>query len=157
MKKLNKKRPVLFYAGLLSLCLVLVTTYMMGGIYARYAASDDGGDSARVAYFSVSSDVPTQAATLTLTGLKPGDTQNVALNITYSGEVAVEYKMAVESTENLPLVYEFSDKGTGVFPTGEDHSATHTLTVTWPLDKKNVDFVSEIDVVTVVLTCTQID
>lgn len=58
MKKDKEKRrssltfgeKMLFIAGIL-LCLVLITTAMMGGLFARYVASDTGQDSARVAKF----------------------------------------------------------------------------------------------------------
>ena len=41
---------MLFLAGIL-LCLVLITTAMMGGLFARYVSEDTGHDKARVATF----------------------------------------------------------------------------------------------------------
>ena len=56
MKKLNTRTPVFFHVGLVLLCLVLCSTYMTGGLYARYTASAQGSDSARVAIFKITSE-----------------------------------------------------------------------------------------------------
>ena len=41
---------LLFLAGIL-FCLILITTAMLGGLFARYTTSGSGSDSARVAKF----------------------------------------------------------------------------------------------------------
>ena len=53
MKKSNRKAPLIFRVGLMLLCAMLVTTNMMGGLYARYSATATGSASARVAKFEM--------------------------------------------------------------------------------------------------------
>lgn len=47
---LNFGEKMMFFAGIL-FCLVLITTAMMGGLFARYTTTGTGSDSARVAKF----------------------------------------------------------------------------------------------------------
>lgn len=52
-KKSNKRAPLfsVTHVGLILLCLVLVTGHFAGGIYAKYATENGGGDSGRVISF----------------------------------------------------------------------------------------------------------
>lgn len=49
MRQSNRKAPLIFRVGLMLLCAMLVTTNMMGGLYARYSTTATGSASARVA------------------------------------------------------------------------------------------------------------
>ena len=53
MRKLNTRTPIAFHIGLVLFCLVLFSTYLTGGLYARYTTSASGSDSARVASFQI--------------------------------------------------------------------------------------------------------
>ena len=79
MANKNKRRfsmtigeKLLFLAGVL-FCLILITTALMGGLFARYVTTDTGSDSARVAKFG--------NLTLTETGDFVGDTQKTGIVI----------------------------------------------------------------------------
>ncbi len=50
MKQRNRKTPLVFRLGLLFLCAILCTSYLIGGLYARYTTSVTGSSTARVAY-----------------------------------------------------------------------------------------------------------
>lgn len=50
--KLNRMPPLIFRAALVLLCLVVLTSGMMGRLFAKYYATASGSDSARVARFS---------------------------------------------------------------------------------------------------------
>lgn len=52
MTKSNHKTPWVFRLGVSLLCALLLTTYWMGNLYARYSTTASGGDSARVAKFA---------------------------------------------------------------------------------------------------------
>ena len=50
MRQLNKeKTPIVFRVGVVLLCAMLITTSMMGGLYARYTTTVTGSATARVA------------------------------------------------------------------------------------------------------------
>lgn len=159
MRQQNKKTPLVFRVGVTLLCIVMLFSHLTGGIYARYTATASGSDSARVAKFEVRSDLKEQTTDLVLdlTNIKPGYIEEINLQVTNCSEVAVSYKFTVESLENIPLTFEFSPSYEGQFLLGNTQTATHTLIISWPEAKNDVKFASEIDIVTIVLTCTQID
>ena len=71
-------------------CLVMFSTYLMGGLFARYTTSDQGGDSARVAKFDVACSVA-QA-----TDEDGKDIEGkFTLTVTNNSEVAVAYSIHV--------------------------------------------------------------
>lgn len=72
-------------------CLVVVSTYLMSGLFARYVSNGNGGDSARVAGFNVvmsSSDVKSE-----VTALEPG---TITISLANQSEVAVSYTIRVD-------------------------------------------------------------
>lgn len=157
MSKSNKRPPIVFIIGILLVCLTLASMCMNPGLYARYASSADASATARVAKFEIDTDLQSQASTLDLTDIKPGFSQVITLKVQNKSEVSVTYRFSVKSMENLPLEFEFSDNGAGQLTLDGAQEATHTLTVFWPEDEDHASYASEIDLVTVVLTCTQID
>ncbi|MBP3396388.1 MAG: hypothetical protein J6L87_04355 [Clostridia bacterium] len=158
MKKLHNRAPLLFRIALALLCLLLVTSHYTGGLYARYVAVASGKDSARVAKFAVSSNL-NGATPLVLSGLEdltPGASQNYDLRVKNDSEVSVFYRFEASCLGNLPLKFEITSSGAGTLAPGAAE-AVHTLTVTWPSSAKDVSLAGEIDIVTVTLTCTQVD
>lgn len=96
MKKLNSRTPVVFHVGLVLLCMVLFSTYLTGGLYARYVTTSSGSDSARVAKFDVVNKIQTATQSITLHFYKPeqvSDTIDFQVNST--SEVAVKYDVVV--------------------------------------------------------------
>lgn len=158
----NKSRPVVFYATMLLFLLTMITTSMTSGLYARYTTAASGEDSARVAAFSIQSEGElSQSFSLSL--LPGGDTSK-AIEITYSGEVAVRYVLTVESTGNLPLTFSIdgqtaakqSNQITVKLSPGT-HTKEHTLRIAWPIDENGYGYSTEMDLITVRVECEQID
>ena len=104
----NRRSPMtsgerlMFLAGTL-FCLVLITTSMMGGLFARYAATGAGSDSARVAGFDV--DV-TGPADVDIEYAVNNDTGIYTIIIDNKSEVAVAYSIRV----NVPQKDNFDIK-----------------------------------------------
>lgn len=155
-------KPVILYAAMLLFLLATVTTSMTSGLYARYTTAASGEASARVAAFSIQGEGElSQSFSLSLL---PGEDTSKAIEITYSGEVAVRYVLIVESTGNLPLTFsidgqtaaEQSNQITEELSPGT-HTETHTLTIAWPSDKNGYGYSTEMDLITVRVECEQID
>ena len=93
MRQQNIKIPPVFHVGVILLCAMLITSYMMGGLYARYTTSASGGDSARVARFAFSDDFTTQYQTFTTaaSAMYPGSTITLTVRVTNNSEVALRY------------------------------------------------------------------
>lgn len=80
-------------AALILLLLTMVTTHMTSGLYARYAASASGEDSARVAKFDVITSLDNQDILLDCTANTSSGVYNI--KIQNNSEVAIEYILNV--------------------------------------------------------------
>lgn len=54
MKQSNSRAPLVFRIGLLVVCALLLSSRLLGGLYARYAATVEATDGGRVAKFAYS-------------------------------------------------------------------------------------------------------
>lgn len=102
MANKNKRRSsltfgdkLLFFAGIL-FCLVLISTALLGGLFARYVTTDSGSDSARVAKFG--------NLTLTETGDFVGERQKTGIIIP-----------GVDLNKKVTVSFEASEVATIVF------------------------------------------
>ncbi len=155
-------------AGVL-LLLVIVTAMLIPGMYARFLTRANGGDSAKVASFSITSqlldasDVLTEKIDLSM---KPGDTETYTIKIKNDSEVSVSCTLTVANqTGNLPLELSLNggtpDHAT-VSITADSHSPgdavhTYTLTVHWPTTDNQYTYQGKLDRLTVTVSCVQID
>lgn len=93
MDKLNKRSPILLYIGLFLLAAVLISSYMVSGLYARYTTTSTGSDSARVARFDVSNSIDSIEA-------------DIKLNFFDSAALSDQFKFTVESKSEVSLIYD---------------------------------------------------
>ena len=89
----------MFHVGLVLFCLVLFSTYLTGGLYARYTTSASGSDSARVARFEITGvDSWTNQGEidLDLNFFDPNKTSaSLDFTISSASEVAVKYDVVI--------------------------------------------------------------
>ena len=108
MTKSNSKTPWVFRLGVALLCAMLITTHMMGNLYARYSTTATGGDGARVAKFDVDITLPNPVedqdkADYKLSAYENGKTEMVyEISITSKSEVAVSYDVILVFSEDFP-------------------------------------------------------
>lgn len=163
MRKTNhKKINIPLCAAAVLLYLALVSTYMISGLYARYAVTSSDGASARVAAFVFDVN-DTSEHFMDITAVDaPGKSQTFQFvvrndNASRLSEVAEEYKLALEIHGSLPLTVEVTGAdGTKLnlsepiaqvlesdvrsFPAGEAHTDTYTMTVTWPKSENDLQY-----------------
>ena len=72
-------------------CMVMFSTYLMGGLYARYTVKGTGKDSARVAAFDVRTSGPEGVQVL----YSQGDSGEYKLEVVNASEVAISYTIRV--------------------------------------------------------------
>ncbi len=171
MRANNKKGNWPMRMAMLLLCLVLMTTSMLSGFYAKFTATADSGDSARVAQYAFEvQQGSSKMLTLDLTELDlPGDCQEVIFDVTnLDSEVGTEYEVAYSLTGNLPLTHSISGTkndtpGTlwtsgskGSFPAAAQCRHTYTLTLEWPSHEKDAAYSWEVDQLTITVTAQQI-
>lgn len=155
------------------LCLVLFSTCLVSGLFARYAIGAQSSDQARVAKFSIEGEgalsQPIEAI------LIPGKTEEVTLIIQNNSEVSVEYTITVTNvTNNLPLSFRMNEKdGTflaedkGITVTQRripgSHTDQYTLKIAWPEPAdddariKDLERTGMVDYITVTVMAAQID
>ena len=109
---------MMFTAGTL-FCLVLITTAMMGGLFARYTATAEGSDSARVAGFDVEVTGLNDNIQCAVTSAKPGEIKLMVVN---KSEVAVTYNIGVKITETAGcgVKWTLDKKEAQTFPESEE-------------------------------------
>ena len=98
-QKNNKKSSmgigcVLIRIAAVLFCLVVVSTYLMSGLFARYVAKGTGSDSARVAGFEVQLSGVMDGVEYKVSALAPG---TIAITLNNQSEVAVSYKIRVDA------------------------------------------------------------
>lgn len=164
----KNKAPVnwiLRAAGVL-LCLVLASSYLVCGMFARYTTTATGSDTARVAKFSISG-TAIQSADITA-DLSPGEAKTCQLEINNDSEVAVEFEVSIKNlTDNLPLDFsvrlendsELQESDQFVF-TDQMSPAEKTiykLYILWPGDASSPQYSGMVDQIRVTVNATQID
>lgn len=149
------------------LCLTLFSTYLVSGLFARYATSAQSSDHARVAKFSI-----TGSGSLSqpiAASLIPGETTAATLIIQNDSEVAVEYTVTITNvTNNLPLHFRLEKEGAsptvqtnGTALTDQQipgsHTDKYTLFIDWDAADNDPAWMGMVDYITVTVTAAQID
>lgn len=157
-------------AGIL-LCLVLASTHLVCGLFARYTTSASGSDSARVAKFQVTEAAVADATDLTQVisaELIPGVPFVAKTEVSNDSEVAICYEIKAKNlTGNLPLTFQVDgvaaeeEDGASVFADtmGPSTKKTYSLKILWtPEVGDNVmQDMGKVDQITVTLSATQVD
>lgn len=90
----NNRRPsgnIMMRLAAVLFCLVMFSTYLMGGLFARYTAKAGGNDNARVAKFDVKTSGPKGVEVL----YSQGDSGEYLLEVQNGSEVAISYTVTV--------------------------------------------------------------
>lgn len=111
----HAKVNITFCAAVVLLFLTLVTTHFTGGLYARYAASDNAQDSARVASFDVEIAGEILSAEPKI-GLVPGE-NDFYFTVNNKSEVDINVVVTVQNkTDNIPLSFCIYEDGATATP-----------------------------------------
>lgn len=116
----------------LLLVLVMITTHMTSGLYARYITRASSEDEARVAKFDV--DVIGSVKDLNIVTKIDDSTGEYQIDITNNSEVVVRYEMGLVIDGELDWI-------TGVFDSSEGNlnfGETKTILLTFKIDEKKL-------------------
>lgn len=94
----SRSGTVMLAVALSLLCFVLISTYMMSGLYARYTSSGSGDDTARVAKFDVSYAWEGEVDIKVQNSLEGSYT----FSVTNNSEVAVRYSLYLNFDTAFP-------------------------------------------------------
>lgn len=173
--KVKRHRNKALSAAAILLCLVLVTTVLVSGVFARFSVGDSGTDSARVAAFAVSGTGFTQTVNLGVK-MNPGDEADRAKHfsflVTNDSEVSVDYIVNIRNTTgNLPLVLNVQDASAAdlaKFNTADGYTYRATLgansgarnfefALSWPAADNDLVYSGQLDNIAVTVTAAQAD
>lgn len=155
----NRKPHVLvFRLAAVLLILVMLSSGMVAGRFARYITTSSGSDSARVARFSV-----TESGILKDTvsvKIVPGQKLPLSVQIQNDSEVAVSYSVSAENQyNNLPLTFTLLDNTT---PVGEARLAPGetknlALQIYWDESITDDKYMGRVDLIRLTLQVNQLD
>lgn len=179
MKKINFDFHVfVMRLAAVLLSLVMLTTGMISGRYARYVSGASGSDSARVAKFSVTQAIVYNGESLSASirdvEILPGQTVVINVIVDYNMEVAAKSTItATNSYEgvpgNLPLSFVVYEPGTddGAATTGTysfvanchsgEYQKEFVVQATFPDTGNPQAYIGMVDFLTVSVTTEQID
>ena len=172
---IRKLNSILMRTVAVLLMLVLVTSGMVSGRFARYVTTAEYSDSARVAKFHVvdTSSPMFGEVNIPVTLITPGNITTSGISLKNHSEVAVQFTITVENVyDNLPLSFQIRDQDKQVLAQmGEDeNSVTYTGTIApgqnnkafslfvgWPYSESNLDYCGRVDLIRVAVKAEQVD
>ena len=162
MKKLNNNMPIMFYVGLLLVCLTFFSVHMSSGLYARYVTQASGSDSARVAKFDVTDTLLINGKTVDdfVVGgaMIPGQVTTYEYTVTNHSEVAVKISVDAKSLMGeLPVIVSYEPL---TLQPNTVESVQFTFTVSLDPNKvKNTDLENcyKVDLVQITVIAEQVD
>ena len=161
MQQTEKNRSLVLRIAAVLLCLILISLWMLGDMYARYTTDKDGSDGARVAAFNITESGT--AAQDIEADVNPGESLDYTVTVTNQSETAIHYEIAVENKyNNLPLVCTMLDaEGNeitqGDIAAGDAKAHKYTLKITWPKDQNDASYAGKTDQLVVKLNAVQTD
>lgn len=169
MKKTKKYRVNwILQTAMVLLCMVMISVWMLSGLYARYATTDSGGDHARVAAFCVT-DSSTMSQSFTEVMKPEGESKKIEVSLQNKSETAVNYQIAFELEGNLPLLVKSASTNSNLKQDGNSlvwntvvsankgSEDKYTFQLDWIENKKSYQYSEGIESVTVVIVAVQED
>lgn len=159
----RKLSGILMRMAAVLLALVLFSTALVSGRYARYTSSASGSDSAKVAKFLIEEEGGIFGSEVFTCDLAPGETEKASITVKNKSEVAVNYTLSAATTyQLLPLQYTVTYDGqTNPAPftcaLAPGQTAALTLNIIWPEDAVDAAYSGKVDTVELTLQAVQID
>ena len=158
--------------------LVILTSSLSSGLYARYTSKGSGTDNARVARFEFVTESTSAVEVIDIGDISsPGDSVTYQFKVANNNgssvcEVAQRYTVSIKVDGNMPLACELSQGGgasdnletfsgskrtliiEGELLAGEVDEDTFSLTVKWPEDQNSADLANGMALGKITLTVT---
>lgn len=158
MRENRKPHVIALRTAAVLLILVLFTSSIVSGRFARYTSSATGHDGARVAKFLVTEEGV--AGEMIKVRISPGETAKHQITVRNDSEVTIEYAVsALSEYENLPLSFSIADEGSAgpaaVLAPGQ--TKTVNLQIHWDESENSDRYIGMVDLVHLTLTAAQLD
>lgn len=164
MKKNKDTSRLIFRIGIVVVCLTLVSSILVSGIFAKYKTTSSSNDSARVAFF-INGDDNIQIKSLPAVFTPENANQDFDIYIHNNGETSVKCTVKVNyniyGAESIPMNFEVVDDlgnpGEILLQPGES-STNLNLHVSWDGNTpNNFIYSNQVGYITISLECVQVD
>lgn len=172
--ELKRLSRILMRTAAVLLVLVMLSTSMIAGRYARYVTTATFEDSARVARFNIIEELNEENQLFTDVGarVQPGMTTLEGITIKNYSEVTVDFVITVTSQyDNLPLSFKMKDGETELDKTVSANGVTtfigrigpnqqekaFKLFISWPIEENGIQYSGKVDVIRVSVNAIQVD
>ena len=150
------KRSKLRLSLMILLYLAIVSSIVTSITISFYTSRPSGDANATVASFQASTGpTGTQSYSVTLDGLKPGETRSLPVRVTNASDVSISYTISATGEGNLPLT--FTTVSGQILLTDANQYRDHALSVSWPADQTDAAYATELDTITLTLQYVQVD
>lgn len=170
MRKSIKIHVIVLRAAAALLILVLITSSIISGRYARYVTTTSGSAEARVAKFVVTQSILhegiNQTQTVSMPTIVPGGKVQIDIEVLHDTETSVRDIVNIESLYgNLPLTFSVqeaetvkSDSATfeAVYLPG-NFTKKYEALITWKPGSNDVDYIGMVDMLVITVTSEQVD
>ena len=173
MRKSIKIHVIMLRAAAALLILVLITSSIISGRYARYVTTTSGSAEARVAKFVVTQSILheheriDQTQTVSMPTIKPGETVQIDIEVLHDTETSVRDIVNIKSLyDNLPLTFSVQEAGTvhsdsatfeAVYLPGNFTKKKYEALITWAPGSNDVDYIGMVDMLVITVTSEQVD
>lgn len=171
--ELKRLSRILMRTAAVLLVLVMLSTSMIAGRYARYVTTATFEDSARVARFNIIEEL-NEEKLFTDVGarVQPGMTTLEGITIKNYSEVMVDFTITVTSPfDNLPLSFEMKDGETELKKTvsangvitfigrigPNQQEKAFKLFISWPIEENSPQYSGKVDVIRISVNAIQVD
>jgi len=153
---------IILRVAIVLLMLVMVTTSVIAGLYAKYTTRGTDYDNANVAKFRIIETGEMMMNDVQV-AIVPGGEDETVLVVENAGEVSIKYTIdASNPYRNLPLGFKIKLGGTsypvpfeGEIASGETH--TYVLVTYWDSPDRGIEYSGKVDVIEIGIKATQID
>lgn len=151
---------------LILLALTMLSFWMLGNLYAKYATSSENSDQARVARFSVLDTNDMQETYEIHPSLTGSQVQQIKIRVTSSSDVAVRYTFSIDLDGNLPIRINGEDglekqSNANIWTTektaGASGDETYTFTMSLENEADSYQYAGGVESIVLTVKAEQID
>ncbi len=170
-RKNIEKRNIMIFIAIILLCLVLLSTYFLSGLQAKFLTSYESNEGSHVAEFNVSESIydgSIQISEFSIS-ISPNESKNYVIKIKNDSEIKVKYEIKVlNKTQNIPLVLKLNnvtnDKISSsiigeILPSNENNELIFNFSISWDETVVDNNFIYSgmVDYIVITINFEQID
>ena len=154
----DKRKPhvIVLRLAVVLLILVMLSSSLVAGRFARYTSTVTASDSVKVAKFEVTEESALLREKVAVS-IIPGGVDETSIVVTNASEVSVAYTIEVDNPyQNFPLSFQIEGAMPFTAQMAPGQTATYTLVTTWE-GAADISYSGKVDLLEITVSATQID